>query len=397
MEQITEGLKEQFAKNISLIAQQEGSKLRKFVNNETQETETVQFETMGTHEALPRHRTTAGYHEPNHTDQLEKLDSFQTPKITRRYAYATAYYWTAAMDRNDKLNLLSNPNSQFPKMAGFAMGRMQDQIIIKAFASAVNCGSSGQNIINFDVKNNVIPVGAKLTDATLALHENGLLNENNGQQGAAKAKEARRAAGLTVEKLLKTHQLLKKHNFGANEKYYFVCTSQQISDLLRDTQVTSYDYSNVKALMSGEVSTFVGFNFIISEMLGGVKGTSNSIRDCYAFTESSIRFGSVTGSTERQIDRLVQYHYAPSLYYSESFGATRTNERQIICVKCLEPADAAGHTGEQWKPSINDADFSGATSASIVPWQMIGRACPTVDGGDGGVIAVNALEPLLLK
>ena len=63
----------------------------KGVNNETQETETVQFETMGTHEVLPRHKTAAGYHEPNHPDQLEKLLDFKTPKITRRFAYATSY------------------------------------------------------------------------------------------------------------------------------------------------------------------------------------------------------------------------------------------------------------------------------------------------------------------
>jgi len=394
MEQITEGLKEQFARNIALIAQQEGSKLRKYVNNETQETEVIHFETMGTHEALPRHRTNAGYHEPNHPDQLEKLTDFKTPVITRRQAALQAYYWTAAMDRNDKLNLLSDPATKFPKMAGFAMGRQQDRCIINAFASPVNSGRSGQNIINFDVKNNVIPVGAKLTDGSLALHSGNLAGVNNGQAGD-KAKDAMKAAGLTVEKLLKTHQALKKHSFGADEKYYFVCTSQQISDLLRETQVTNYDYSNVKALMSGEVSSFAGFNFIISEMLGGIKGTTNSVRDCYAFTESSIRFGTVSGSTERQIDRLVQYHYAPSLYYSESFGATRTNERQIICVKCLEPLDPAGHMGEQWKVSVDDAGFNGAISASIVPWQMVGAECRNVDNTAN--INIEALTPLLLK
>lgn len=35
MEQITDSLKEQFAKNISLVIQQEGSKLRKCVTNGT--------------------------------------------------------------------------------------------------------------------------------------------------------------------------------------------------------------------------------------------------------------------------------------------------------------------------------------------------------------------------
>ncbi|HJD55393.1 MAG TPA: phage capsid protein [Rickettsia endosymbiont of Pyrocoelia pectoralis] len=397
MEQITEALKEQFARNISLVIQQEGSKLRKYVTNETQDTEVIQFETMHTHEALPRHRTTAGYHEPGNGNEnkLEKLSEFRTPKITRRQAIAQSYYWEAAMDRNDKLNLLSDPASKFPKLAGFAMGRQQDRCIISSFASPINGGRNGQNIIYFDVKNNVIPVGVKLVDTTLSLHANNLLGENNGQHGAIKAKEAMRAGGLTVDKLLKAHQILKKYSFGADEKYYLVCSSDQIDNLLRDNQITNYDYNNVKALVSGEVNNFVGFNFIITEMLGGVKGTTNSIRDCYAFTESSIRFGTVTGSVERQIDRLVQYHYAPSLYYSESFGATRTSEGQIICIKCLEPTDNAGHIGGHWKPSVDDAGFSGATSASIVPYQMIGAMCRNVDNTAN--IDVNALEPLLVK
>lgn len=195
MEQITEALKEQFARNISLVIQQEGSKLRKFVMNESQDTEVIQFETMHTHEALPRHKTTAGYHEPDHADQLEKLNSFRIPKITRRQAVATSYYWEAAMDRNDKLNLLSDPTSKFPKLAGFAMGRKQDQVIINSFAAPVNGGRTGQNIIYFDVSNNVIPVGVKLTDPTLALHANNLAGVNNGQAGD-KAKEAMSASGL---------------------------------------------------------------------------------------------------------------------------------------------------------------------------------------------------------
>jgi hypothetical protein len=130
-------------------------------------------------------------------------------------------------------------------------------------------------------------------------------------------------------------------------------------------------------------------------MLGGIRGTINSIRDCYAFTESSIRFGTVTGSVERQIDRLVQYHYAPSLYYSESFGATRTEEGQIVCIKCLEPTNPAWHVGDHWKTAADDGHFNGAVHASIVPWQMIGAECRNVDNTAN--IAVDALEPLLVK
>ena len=91
MEQITEALKEQFAKNIQLIIQQEGSKLRKYVNVEPQDTEVIQFETMHTYEAKARHKTADGYHQDGHADRLEQL-TFRTPKITRRQMKAQAYY-----------------------------------------------------------------------------------------------------------------------------------------------------------------------------------------------------------------------------------------------------------------------------------------------------------------
>ena len=197
MEQITEGLKEQFAKNIQLVIQQEGSKLRKYVTVEPQDTEVIQFETMHTHEAKARHKTADGYHEIDHPDRLEPLLSFRTPKITRRQMTAQSYYWEAAMDRSDKLNLLTDPTSRFPKLAGWAIGRQQDRLIIDSLASKVNGGRSGQNIIYFDVSRNIIPVGVKLVDATLALHANGLPNVNNGQNGAGLS-EAKRKSGLTI-------------------------------------------------------------------------------------------------------------------------------------------------------------------------------------------------------
>ncbi len=300
MQQITEALKEQFAKNIQLV---------------------IHFETMHTYEAQARFKDADGYHANGHVDKLEALE-FRTPKITRRQATAQSYYWEAAMDRNDKLNLLTDPTSKFPKMAGFAMGRKQDQLIINAFGSQVNGGRTGDKKIFFDIQNNVIPLGCRLADGTNALHDNDLADTADAQKDAKP--ETVRKAGLTVDKLLKAQQVLKKYTFGAvNEKYYLVCSSYQIGNLLRDSQVVSHDYNNVKALVTGEVSSFAGFNFIITEMLGGIKpadGNSTfSIRDCYAFTESSIRFGTVTGSVERQIDQLIQFHYAPSLYYSESF------------------------------------------------------------------------------
>ena len=56
MEIIKDGLKEQFAKNIQLVIQQEGSVLKSTITVGNQDTEIASFESMGTFEAQTRTR-----------------------------------------------------------------------------------------------------------------------------------------------------------------------------------------------------------------------------------------------------------------------------------------------------------------------------------------------------
>ncbi|WP_250310982.1 phage capsid protein [Rickettsia endosymbiont of Oedothorax gibbosus] len=408
MEQITDGLKEQFAKNISLVIQQEGCKLRKCVTNGTQDTEVISFESMTTHEVESRNRRAIDpddhlhghYTDGGDPGRLEQIE-FKIPTISRRFLTASAYHWNATMDRNDKLNLLTDPTSHFPKMAGWAMGRQQDRVIISAFASPVRAGRTGNNVVNFDVANNVVPVGIRVTDVNLGLNAQAAVAVNRGgiQQ---------KRAGLTVDKLIKAHHILKKRFFGMYDKLYLLCSSNQISDLLRDPQITNYDYNNVRALVSGEVNSFLGFTFITSEMLGGIfdnTGDANqsryAVRDCYAFNEGAIRFNTVSGSNKKGIEELVQYHYAKVLYYSEAFGASRDNEQAVVVIKCLEDYDCTSHHGELWKAIANENHRKGLHSITM-PWQMFGNQCRNSDNSeditdnDLAVIANNNLATQVL-
>ncbi|MCC8372027.1 MAG: phage capsid protein [Rickettsia endosymbiont of Pseudomimeciton antennatum] len=395
MEQITDGLKEQFAKNISLVIQQEGSKLRKCVTNGTQDTEVISFESMTTHEVESRTRHPIDpddhlhghYAADGNRDRLEQIE-FKIPTISRRFLTASAYHWNATMDRNDKLNLLTDPSSHFPKMAGWAMGRQQDRVIINAFASPVRAGRTGNNVINFDVVNNVVPVGIRVTDTNFTLNAQVAVAANRGIINSKRA-------GLTVDKLIKAHHILKKRSFGMYEKLYLLCSSNQISDLLRDPQITNYDYNNVRALVSGEVNSFLGFTFITSEMLGGIfdnSGDENqsryAVKDCYAFNEGAIRFNTVSGSNKKGIEELVQYHYAKVLYYSEAFGASRDNEQAVVVIKCLENYDRSSHHGVLWK-EIEDVNHKKGVHSITMPWQMFGNQCRNIDNTED--IDTNAL------
>jgi len=42
-----------------------------------------------------------------------------------------------------------------------------------------------------------------------------------------------------------------------------ICTRKQLGDLLSDTEVTSADYNVVRALVRGDISTFMGVTFHI--------------------------------------------------------------------------------------------------------------------------------------
>jgi len=398
MEQITEALKEQFAKNIQLNIQQEGSKLKKYVTVGTQDTEVMSFESMENHEAEARNRVVLDdnpmfghYRSADNDNELEQI-KFKIPVITRRYMTACAQYWDAVMDRNDKLNLLTDPTSHFPRMAGFAMGRKYDATIIRAFAEPVRAGRTGNKTINFDVERHVIPTGIMITDPQLTL--NAQIAEPANRRIIRKNR-----AGLTVDKLIKAHHTLKKRSFGMYDKLYLLCSSTQISDLLRDPQITSYDYNSVRALVSGEVNSFMGFTFIISEMLGGIYDrTGNNgyaakyaIRDCYAFNEGAVRFNTVNGSIKKSIEEMLQYHYAKILYYSEAFGAVRDNERAIVVIKCLEKYDDSSHTGSLWQEAGEDEHRRGV-QANMVPWQMFGNECRNVNNED--ILDENALADL---
>lgn len=401
METITEALKEQFAKNIQLNIQQEGSKLKKYVTVGTQDTEVMSFESMENHETESRNRVALDdnpmfghYRDPDDGNELEQI-KFKIPTISRRYMTCAAEFWNAVMDRNDKLNLLTDPTSHFPKMAGWAMGRKHDRVIIKAFGEPVRAGRTGNKTINFDVERHVIPTGINITDPGLTL---------NAQIAADENREIirQKRAGLTVDKLIKAHHILKKRSFGMFDKLYLLCSSQQISDLLKDPQITSYDYNSVRALVSGEVNSFLGFTFIISEMLGGIYDSTGdkakyAIRDCYAFNEGAVRFNTVNGSVKKSIEEMLQYHFAKILYYSEAFGAVRDNEKAVVAIKCLEKYDSSTHTDKEvdkhtlWEKAA-DADHKRGVEANIVPWQMFGAECKNVINND--VINAEALMQL---
>ncbi len=79
-----------------------------------------------------------------------------------------------------------------------------------------------------------------------------------------------------------------------SEDRCFVIESKGMEDLLKTTEVTNSDYNSVKALVAGDVNTFVGFKFIqIADRAEGGIETVNVGADFqgYAYHKRSVGYG----------------------------------------------------------------------------------------------------------
>lgn len=95
------------------------------------------------------------------------------------------------------------------------------------------------------------------------------------------------ATGLNVAKLRAVKKMFVARE--ADEMIYIAIDSEGLDDLLGNTEITSADYNSVKALVQGEVDTFLGMKFIVigNRAEGGLNKTG-SIQDAYAWTASSV-------------------------------------------------------------------------------------------------------------
>ena len=74
-----------------------------------------------------------------------------------------------------------------------------------------------------------------------------------------------------------------------------------------------------KALVQGDINTFVGFEFIVSNRLK-VDGTPSRL--CYAFAQDGIKL-AIGKDIMARIDERSDKSYSTQVYYCATFGATR--------------------------------------------------------------------------
>ena len=287
--QITTAFVEQYSSNVSMLAQQMGSKLRGAVDVETIRGKNAFFDQIGATAAVVR-STRHGA-----TPQID------TPHSRRRVSLAD-YEWADLIDDLDKVRMLTDPTSNYAKAAAAAMNRSIDDVIITALNASADTGVAGVTAVP-------LPSTSKFATSD-------------------------QSDGLTVAKLLQSKYFLDNGNVDPSIKRYFVCGPKQIQDLLNTTEVKSSDYNTVKALAQGSINSFLGFEFIMSTRLN-MDGTHTDDRLCFAFTQDAVKL-AIGADVKAKITERDDKSYATQVYYSMALGATRMEEEKVFQVPCDE-------------------------------------------------------------
>lgn len=291
--QVDTALVNAYKGNVELQFQQRGSRLRQTVRNESQNAEFDFYDRIGTTEAveiLTRHGDTP---------------LISTPHDRRRVS-TRDFDWADMIDRKDKIRMLSDPTSAYALNAGYALGRKADKVIIEAATGTAYTGKTGSTTVTFPATSEV---------AVDYVEAGGAANSN-----------------LTIGKLRRAQFLMESAEaVEPGEERYFVASASQKQALLRSTEVTSSEYNTVKALVNGEVNTYLGFTFVWLELLT----KAANIRDCLAYTRQGLLFASADEITVDVGPRRDKRN-SVQVYVSGSFGATRMWEGRVLRIKCDE-------------------------------------------------------------
>ncbi len=282
---ITNAFVEQYRNNVTMLTQQRGSKLRDFVTvNNGVVGKTVFTEQIGATEAKKRIS--------RHGDS----PLVDTPHKRRLYTMAD-YEWGDLIDKADRVRMLIDPTSTYAQSAAFAMGRVMDDVVIDALKGAASIEDAGsQTTVN-------------LTQTIAKTFSDVGSNDDV----------------LNVAKLRQAQQLFHTASVPEDEEKFIVVSPKGIQQLLGAKEVTSADFNTVKALVNGEIDTFMGFRFIVSNRLP-VSGTD---RDAFAFTRSAIELG-IGQDVMARIEERADKAFSTYVYYCMTLGATRLEEEKVV-------------------------------------------------------------------
>ncbi len=222
------------------------------------------------------------------TTQFEEQTNLN-PEHTRRFLHMRDFWWNAYIDKQDKLRLLADPQGMYTMNALEALRRKGDAIFYQASRGPVWQGKASPAQVT-------LPASQKVAVGT----------------GPA-----------SVEKIMDAAAILNKNNVPMDRRV-IVCNWAFLDDMLREQEIGSADYNNVKALISGQINFWMGFNFRMYNY-AAESGTYYAV----ALHPSAMGL-SRAASPFTSVDLLPTKHFLTQVYASMSMNALRKQDEGIV-------------------------------------------------------------------
>jgi len=210
------------------------------------------------------------------------------PALARRMGTMVDYHDNRLLDRADELKCISDPRSAYTIAAGGALGRQIDDVIVDALGTTAYSGETGST-----------------------------------SNTCGNTKLVTKAA-VTLADITSIKQKLDDADVEAEDRY-MVVTPTVLSGLLGLEQATSSDYAAVKALVRGEIDTWMGFKWITSTRV--ISGATTSCG--YAFHKYGLCL-AMAESPRVRTDERADLSYSWQVYYELSIGAVRLEEERVV-------------------------------------------------------------------
>lgn len=223
------------------------------------------------------------------------------PVLARRMATMVDYHDARLLDRGDELRMLSDPRSAYTIAAAQSVGRKIDTVVAAAIVGTAYYGETGSSSITLG------------TDAISGISH-----------------IAGTPATLTFARIRQAKRILDQENVEMEDRY-FAINPVGLEYLLGVSEATSADYNAVKALIRGEIDTWMGFKWLTSTAFP-VSGTQTT---CAAWQKYGICVAMAAEPTVRTDER-TDLSYSWQVYYELNIGSVRLEEARVVKVDIIE-------------------------------------------------------------
>lgn len=251
----------------------------------------------------------------------------------RRAVRADWYDWASVIDKIDTAKTIHKPDNPLVKIATWAFTVNKDEVCYEAALGTAYTGRKG-----------LTPVALPLSQKLAAFDPVTPATANN-------IKPLNIATLARVKRKFSEKEVGSQAGMYPGATFHFLCKPGQIEQMLNDPDITTIDRNSVKALVRGEVDSFMGFTFhewngvetlntpfqyqpltgeVVTGSPAGSITSGTAVYDrCMAWYTDGILLSVGQGLRTKFAERADLSH-VKQIYMDAHLGATRMEEEKVI-------------------------------------------------------------------